>query len=142
VHLGDLVTALTYYQDAIGLSPGDAQTWRALALFSVENDVDVDGIGRDAALRAYALDSGNAQGLDILGRVLAATQQYDAAETFFKKALAAAPQAAAPAYHLAVLYLQTGKPELAKQYLLSAQSLDPNGAIGKQASTLLARYFP
>jgi tetratricopeptide (TPR) repeat protein len=142
VHLGDLVTALTYYQDAVSLSPGDAQTWRALALFSVENDVDVEGVGRDAALRAYALDSENAQGLDILGRALAATQQYDAAETFFKKALTAAPRDAAPAYHLAVLYLQTDKLDLAKQYLLSAQSLDPNGAIGGQASTLLARYFP
>ncbi|MGC1378590.1 MAG: tetratricopeptide repeat protein [Anaerolineales bacterium] len=142
VHLGDLVKALTYYQNAVSLSPGDAQTWRALAQFSVENDVDVDGIGRDAALRAYALDSENAQGLDILGRALLATQQYDAAETFFKKALAAAPKDAAPAYHLAVLYLQTDKLALAKQYLLSAQSLDPNGTVGGQASMLLKRYFP
>ena len=142
VHLGNLVTALTYYQTAVSLSPGDAQTWRALAQFSVENDVDVDGIGRDAALRAYALDSENAQGLDILGRALLATQQYDAAETFFKRALAAAPKDAAPAYHLAVLYLQIDELALAKQYLLSAQSLDPNGTVGGQASVLLKRYFP
>jgi tetratricopeptide (TPR) repeat protein len=142
VHLGNLVTALTYYQDAVSLSPQDARTWRALALFSVENDVDVDNVARRAALRAYALEPENAQGLDILGRALMATQQYDAAETFFKKSLAAAPQDAAPAYHLALLYLQTNQPTLAKQYLQSAQVLDPDGPIGRQAARVLARYFP
>jgi type IV pilus assembly protein PilF len=142
VHLGNLVTALTYYQNAVSLSPQDAQTWRALALFSVENDVDVDNVARDAALRAYALDPENAQGLDILGRALMATQQYDAAETFFKKALLVAPQDAAPVYHLALMYLQTNQPALAKQYLRSAQALDPDGPIGAQAARMLARYFP
>ncbi len=142
VRLGNLVTALTYYQNATLLAPTDAQTWRELALFSVENDVDVDGLARQAALRAYALDSENPQSLDVLGRALMATQQYDAAETFFKKALTAAPQDAAPAYHLALLYLQTDQPALARQYLLSAQALDPHGPMGEQAARVLERYFP
>jgi len=142
VHLGDLMTALAYYQNAVKLSPQDAQTWRALALFSIENHMDEDNVARNAALRAYALDPENAQSLDILGRALLESGQYDAAETFFKKALKTAPQDAAPAYHLALLYLQINQPDLAKKYLQSAQALDPNGLIGRQASGVLARYFP
>jgi tetratricopeptide (TPR) repeat protein len=142
VHLGNLMTALAYYQKATSLAPDNAQTWRALALFSLENGSDVDGIGRNAALRAYALDSENVQNLDILGRTLMATEQYDAAETFLVRAQAAAPQVAAPAYYLAFLYLETGKMDLAKKYFQLAQTLDPAGPIGGQATELLARYFP
>ena len=142
LHLGDLMTALAYYQNAVKLSPEDAQTWRALALFSIENHMDVDNVARNAALRAYALDPENAQGLDILGRALIESGQYDSAEVFFKKALESAPQDAAPAYHLALLYLQTDRPDLAKKYLQSAQALDPDGLVGEQASGVLARYFP
>ena len=80
--------------------------------------------------------------MDVLGRALTATEQYDAAEAFFKKALVAAPQDAAPAYHLALLYLQTNQPVLAKKYFLSAQALDPTGPLGEQAARVLARYFP
>lgn len=142
VHLGDLITALGYYQKATDLAPRDAQTWRALALFSVENASGVESTGRNAALRAYALQPENVQNLDVLGRTLMATQQYDAAETFFKKALSISPRAAAPAYHLAFLYLQTSKFDLAKQYFQMAQESDPNGPFGDQAAKVLARYFP
>lgn len=150
VHLGDLITALAYYQDAIRLAPNDSQAWRALAVFSIENSVDVEGLARDAALRAYALEPENARNLDVLGRALLVTEQYDAAETFFKKALAAiektepnaGEETAAIAYHLGLLYLRTNKPALAKEYLQSAQALDPDGPIGTQAASVLARYFP
>ena len=57
-------------------------------------------------------------------------------------AAAAAPEAASPAFHLALLYLQIDKPDLAKQYLQSAQALDPDGPIGAQAARVLERYFP
>lgn len=142
VHLGNLIQALDHYQSAVGLAPQDPQAWRALALFSVENDVDVEGTGRAAALQAYALEPGSPQNMDILGRTLLATEQWDAAEAIFKKAIAAAPTDAAPLFHLALLYLQSGKPDLAKQYLQSAQALDPGGPIGTQAAKVLARYFP
>lgn len=142
VHLGNLVQALADYQNATTLAPKDAQTWRALALFAVENEVDVEGVGRDAALQAYALEPQNPQNMDILGRALMATEQWDAAEAIFKKAMAAAPQDAAPVFHLGLLYLQTDRLDLAKQFLQSAQALDPSGPIGTQATNLLTRYFP
>jgi Flp pilus assembly protein TadD len=142
VQLGDLVKALAFYQSAVDLAPKDVQTWRALALFSVENDVDVDGTGRAAALRAYALEPKNPQNMDILGRALMATAQWDTAEAILKKAIAAAPDDAAPAFHLALLYLQTERSDLARQYLQSAQSLDPTGPTGALAAKILARYFP
>ena len=145
VQLGNLVTALDYYQDAVELAPNDSRTWRALALFSVENDVDLETIARDAALRAYALEPENAQNMDALGRALLATQQYDAAETFFKKAIEAAPglpSSAAPAYHLALLYMETNRRDLAEEYLRSARALDPDGPLGAQAARVLERYFP
>ena len=142
VQLGDLVKALAYYQAAVDLAPSDVQTWRALALFSVENNVDVDGTGREAALRAYALDPQDPQNMDILGRALSANAQWEAAEAILKKAIAADPQNAAPVLHLGLLYLQTNQPDLARQTLQSAQKLDPDGSIGAQAARVLARYFP
>ncbi len=142
VRLGDLVKAFAYYQAAVDLAPGDVRTWRALALFCVENDVDVEGTGRAAALQAYALEPENAQNMDILGRALMATAQWDAAEAIFKKAMAAAPNEAAPVFHLALLYMQTDRRALAKQYLQSALALDPRGPAGVQAAKVLARYFP
>jgi len=142
VQLGNLVEALDYYQNATRLDSKNPQTWRALALFSVENDVDIEGVGRAAALQAYALEPENSQNMDILGRALMETEQWDSAEIIFKKAIAAAPQDAAPLFHLALLYLQIGKPDLAKQYLQSAQALDPSGPGGTQAAKILARYFP
>lgn len=142
IRLGDLVKALAYYQKATDLAPTDAQTWRALALFTLENASDVDGIGRNAALRAYSLQPDNPQNMDILGRTLMATQEYDSAEAFFLKALDAAPQAAAPAYHLGVLYLCTNQLVLAEKYLHMARTFEPNGPSGTQAADLLARYFP
>jgi Flp pilus assembly protein TadD len=80
--------------------------------------------------------------MDILGLTLMATEEWDSAEAIFKKAMAVAPEDAAPVFHLALLYLQTNKPDLAKQYLQSAQALDPDGPIGTQAARVLARYFP
>ena len=142
IRLGDLVKALAYYQKATALAPTDPQTWRALALFTLENASDVDGIGRNAALRVYSLEPDNPQNMDLLGRTLMATQQYDSAETFFLKALNAAPQAAAPAYHLGVLYLRTNQLVLAEKYLHMARTFEPNGPSGRQAAELLARYFP
>jgi tetratricopeptide (TPR) repeat protein len=142
VQLGNLIKALEHYQNAVLLAPADPQAWRALALFSVENDVDIEGIGRAAALRAYALEPGSSQNMDILGRTLMATEEWDSAEAIFKKAIAAAPEDAAPVFHLALLYLQIDQRDLAKQYLQSAQLLDPHGPIGTQAAQVLARYFP
>ena len=141
-HLGDLVKALADYQAATSLAPADAQTWRALALFSVENNVDVDVTGRDAALQAYALAPADAQNMDALARTLMATAQWDAAESILKKAIAAAPNDAAPVFHLGLLYMQTDRRDLAKPCLLSARSLDPAGPIGSQAAKVLERYFP
>jgi Flp pilus assembly protein TadD len=80
--------------------------------------------------------------MDILGRTLMATEEWDSAEAIFKKAIAAAPEDAAPVFHLALLYLQIDQRDLAKQYLQSAQLLDPHGPIGTQAAQVLARYFP
>jgi protein O-GlcNAc transferase len=142
VHLGDLVKALADYQNAVDLSPRDPHTWLALSLFSVENNVDVETTGRDAALRAYALQPGNPQVLDTLARSLMATAQWDTAELFFKKAIAAAPNDPAPCFHLGLLYLQIDRPDLARKYLQSAHALDPSGPIGAQAANALARYLP
>ncbi len=142
VHMGNLVTALAYYQHAVAVEPRNVQAWRALALFSVENDDDVEDTGRNAALRAYSLEPDNVENIDVLGRALMMTSQYDAAEVLFKKALTLSPSAAAPAYHLGLLYLQTNQGILAKEYFHLAQKLDPTGTYGDQAGKILARYFP
>ncbi|RPH58050.1 MAG: tetratricopeptide repeat protein, partial [Chloroflexi bacterium] len=140
--LGNLVTALGYYQDATRLAPHESGAWRALALFCVENDSYLEDVGREAALQALALEPGSAQNMDVLGRVLLATGDPDSAEAMFQKAIAAAPGDPAPLFHLGLLYLQTGQSDRARQSLLSAQALDGDGPIGAQAKKVLERYFP
>jgi len=82
--------------------------------------------------------------MDMLGRAELGTGQWDAAEVMFKKALVAGtPNTAFIQHlHLGLLYLQMGREAQAKDEFQQTVKLDPQGPYGKQAKTLLDRYFP
>jgi len=139
---GDLVAALQYYENAVQLAPDDVSTWRALAEFSLRENVDPAGVGYPAAQQLAALDKGDWQVLDLQGQLKLATGDFAAAEDLLKQALAKAPRQAAPALHLGMLYLSTGNGASARAFLEQAASLDPEGPDGQQADRLLGQYFP
>lgn len=140
----DLPAALAAYLQAVNLAPQEAENWYALASFCVENNAYLEEDGLSAALRAFALDPKNPAYMDLLGRAQMGTGQAEAAEVMFKRALAAGTPETAfiQHFHLGLLYLQTGREAQAKDELQKTVKLDPQGPYGKQAKSLLDRYFP
>jgi tetratricopeptide (TPR) repeat protein len=139
---GDLVAALEHYQRAVSLSPNEATAWRALAEFSLRNNVDLAGVGLPAARRLVELAGNDWQSLDIAGQILFENGITPGAEALLKKALALDPTQAAPSLHLGLLYLQTGNLAAAYSYLNQAKTFDPGGNYGWHAQRLLEQYFP
>jgi tetratricopeptide (TPR) repeat protein len=139
---GDLVAALEHYQHAVELSPNSAIAWRALADFSLRNNVDPVGVGLPAARRLVELANTDWQSVDIAGQILLENGNAIGAEALLKKALELDPTQAAPSLHLGLLYLQTDNLSAAYSYLNQAKTFDPDGPYGWQANRLLKQYFP
>ena len=138
----DLVAALEHYQRAVALVPEQASAWRALAEFSLRDNVDLTGVGLPAARRLVELANDDWQSLDIAGQIILETGDLLGAEALLKKALELGPAQAAPALHLGLLYLQTGDRPAAFSQLNQAKLFDPDGPYGWQAKRLLEQYFP
>ena len=139
---GDLVSALAYYQNATVLSPNEAAFWRALAEFSLRNNLDLAGIGLPAARRLVELSNSDWRSDDIAGQILLETDNLVGAEMLLKKAIELDPTQAAPYLHLGLLYMQSGDRTAAFAYLKQAKAFDQDSPIGWQASRLLEKYFP
>ena len=139
---GDLVTALEYYQSATKLSPDEATFWRALAEFSLRNNLDLAGTGLPAARKLVELANKDWQADDIAGQILLDTNDPVGAEALLKKAVQLDPSQAAPYLHLGLLYMETGDRAAAFSNLNQTKILDPDGPNGWQDSRLLAQYFP
>ncbi|HBG74670.1 MAG: hypothetical protein A2X25_11605 [Chloroflexi bacterium GWB2_49_20] len=139
---GDLVNALDYYQNAVNFSPQDPISWRALALFCVQYDVNIANLGMEAALQGLKLDPENWQSQDIMGQVLMAIGDLASAELYFDKAIKIAPDQAEPNLHAGYLLLLKEQRDEAYDKLVTAYHLDPDGSVGWQAKRLLDQYFP
>ena len=139
---GDLVSALTAYQQATSLAPGDATTWAQLAAFCADNGVQVQTIGLPAALKAVSLAKDDAHTLDVLGWSYAQAGVFNTAEQMLLKAIQAEPGLALPHLHLAETYLRMGSYGSAQRQLSTTVDLDPNGPDGQLAEQLLHQYFP
>jgi tetratricopeptide (TPR) repeat protein len=138
----DLVEALDHYQRAVELAPRDASAWRALADFCLRDGVDLAGIGLPAVRKLVELESQDWQSLDIAGRILMDMDDLPGAKALLEKALELGHGQAAPALHLALLFLQTDDRQAAYPYLVQAKNSDPGGPYGWQAQRLLEQYFP
>ena len=140
--VGDLVAAYGYYFHAMELAPEDASTWRALAIFSVTNVVDVDVTGLPAARKLIGLAPDDWQSYDLAGQAEFLLEDFPAAEIYLKKAVQMNPTLSAPALHLGLVYMQMGDRTSAYSYLILAKTFDPEGSDGWQAGRLLGQYFP
>ena len=141
----DLTVALNANIQAVNLAPQEPSYWYNLAAFCVERNAYIQDYGLNAALRAYALQPNNVLYMDMLGRTQLALGMNDPAEVMLKKALDAAgspSQSGMIHFHLGLLYLQSGRNDLAKFEFEQTLALDPAGTYGSQAKKLLERYFP
>ncbi len=142
VKIGDLSSALTYYQQAVSIEPDNATYWRALAGFSIYYNVQPDEIGLAAARQAVALDPINPAGLDILGQYFLISKDLLSAERMFTRSLKSNPAFALAQYHLGLTYLEEGEKDAAYQALTLSASLADGQPLGEQARRILDQNFP
>ncbi len=139
---GNINLALAYYQSAADLLPTNAQAWRTLAIFCVQNNINISENGLFAAFKAYKLEPDNPDSLDVIGRVMDALGRYEAAEQYYLEAIKLNSKVAQYHYHLAILYLKKNQPEFAYSYLQTVLQLEPTGPLGDQARRVIERYWP
>ena len=139
---GDLQAALESYYQATEIDPTDATTWRLLAAFSAQYNMQVEDVGLPAARTAVELTGEDPLALDILGWTLALLERYDEAQDALEHALSLDPELAQGHLHLGIVSMQTDDWGTARDHLLQARDLDPNSPVGAQARQLLNQYFP
>ena len=139
---GDLIAALDYFKNAVTLAPNEPVYWRALVIFCIQYNVEVEDTGLPAALHLVSIAPDDWQSWDTLGQVSLAMGDIDEAEGFFLKAQELAPQEAAIHLHLGILFLQKNEPALAYDHLIQARNDDLQGVYSPQIERLLEQYFP
>jgi len=137
IGLGDLIRALQAYQLATTLVPEDAYYWRVLAQFCAQYNVNVKDVGVPAAQHAVVVGKDDPADLDLLGWLLLIAERYPEAEQQLLQAVALNPQSGSANFHLAMLYLQLGDRDNARNYLTRASDLG-----NLEAQTALTQYFP
>ena len=140
--LGDVVSALTAYQRAVELAPGEPMYWRLLAMFCAEKGVYVDEIGLPAAQQALALSPDDPQSLDVLGYSYFSSGRFSNAEQTLLSAIEHAPDYFPAHIHLAMNYLAQGNRAAAFNSLTFVRDSDPSGVYSEAATQLLDQYFP
>ncbi len=142
VEMGDLVSALPYYQQAVILEPRNPNYWRDLASFSLIYHVQVTGVGLPAARQAVVLDPENPIGLDLLGQYFLAVNDMLSAERMFLNAIIHDPQNAQAQFHLGLTYLEEGKNQPAYQALKLAANLAAGQPLEEQVERVIDQNFP
>ncbi len=139
---GNLIEALMYYQKAVDLSPQSPTSWRALAVFCVQYNVNIADIALHAALQAIKLEPENLRSQDVMGQVYMAKGDLVNASLYFDRSIEIAPDQPESYLHLGYLKLLQDQRDDAYNNLVNARRLDPDGSIGWQAQRLLDQYFP
>lgn len=140
--LGDLISALTAYQQATELESDNATYWRLLAVFCAENNVYIEEIGLPAIQEAFRLSPNDVTVLDGLGFVYFASGRYTNAENNFLAAIELDPDYFPAHLHLALNYLAQDKRNDAYNTLIYIRDTDASGLYRASAQDLLNRYFP
>jgi tetratricopeptide (TPR) repeat protein len=139
---GDLPAAQATYATAIQLSPQDPLFYRLLAEFALENQIQIRELALPAARQAITLNPNDASSLDVMAQVMFVLKDFRSAERFSLSALQA-DHAYAPAYlHLGMTYLYLREPDLARQWLNLAETINPDSWVASQAERMSDYYFP
>jgi tetratricopeptide (TPR) repeat protein len=142
--LGKYERALLYLRKAVELEPENAEYWRILGRFCVDNHLELRDIGLPAARQALLLAPANPNMLDLMGLVLLQLEDEHGAERFLQRALQMDPAHAAAHLHLGQLYLNRASHPEAIRHLKRAKdaSGDSSPEVPIIAARLLARYYP
>lgn len=135
--MGELEKAYQLLKDATILSPEDYTTWKALSVFCITHNYDVETTGLTAARMALSLNPSSSVLADLLGTGLMITGDYDSAERFFLMALKLDPNQSAILIHLGQLGILQKNYPMARVYLQQAVDFAPENRLRDLAIRLM-----
>ncbi len=135
--MGDFTAAIKHYQNAVKINLMDWTPWRAMAVFSITYNYDLEAIGVPTARQALALNEGSPALMDLLGTALLLSGKLDEAETWFLQADRIDPDQSAILIHLGQLYLAKGETDTAAKYLEQAKQMAKDRRLSEMAEKLL-----
>jgi tetratricopeptide (TPR) repeat protein len=140
--LGQVNEALAEFQLAVGMDPENVDTWKALASFCIQHNLELRTIGLEAAREALALEPEGAETLDLMGWTFFLLDDSTSAERFLHRALEENENYVNAYLHLGQLYLKAQQNSLAYQNLKRASQLaDDMSETKLLAQRLLEQYF-
>jgi Flp pilus assembly protein TadD len=134
---GDLERALSHYHTAIEKDRQNWTSWRALAVFCVKHNYQVETVGIPAVREALVLNPSSPALLDLMGTAYMMVNELDRAERFFIEAEANDPGQAAILIHLGQLYLVKNEKEKALDYFRQAAQFAQEDRLREMANRLL-----
>jgi len=135
--MGELEDALKHYQMAIQMDESNWVAWKALAVFSISRNYEVNTIGLNAARKALLLYPNSPALLDLMGTGLMLLGDLDSAERYFLQADALDPDQAAILIHLGQVHIYSGEREIAFGYLRRAAEVAEESRLRDMANRLL-----
>jgi tetratricopeptide (TPR) repeat protein len=139
---GDLIAAMTAFQQAVSIEPQNAQLWRNLAVFSAAYGFDFAAYSQPAIDRALSLAPKDARVLDAAGWIYLTNSDLKSAERFLQQAVAEDGGFAAAKLHLAQVYLAQNRFSIALPLLKEAAGQASDAGTALQAQRLLDQNFP
>jgi len=142
IEMDAVAEAFPHLKTAVLLEPQNIQFWKALSDFCAATGIHLRDEGLPAARKVMLLAPDNPDSFDTMGRSLAALGDFENAIRYYQAAISRNPAHANAHLHLAQVYLNLGKSQLALEHLSLAQSYaiqDPDTM--QTATRLMERYF-
>lgn len=139
---GQIPEAKDAYLRAVALAPQNPLFWGLLADFAIDQEIEVESLGLDAARVGLRLSPTDPLMHDRIASSYFMLGNLRLAERFLSQALMLAPGNPVLQYHLGLLRHAQGDQERAVAALEMAISLDPSGSVAELARRSLARILP
>ncbi|MBI3242379.1 MAG: tetratricopeptide repeat protein [Chloroflexi bacterium] len=131
--LNNLQEAESWYIQAVNVASEDANFWVLLSQFYLDHEIRIEDAALATAQKAYELAPNLAEANDALGYAYYLNGSFKFAEEFLLKAQSLDGRSARINFHLGLMYLDTNRPDEARQALNAAASLDAGGPIAEAA---------
>ena len=141
--LGQANEAISQFQKIIELDRNDIHSWLSFAEFSIQNEIQVENIGIEAARKALLLDKNNAKANALLGRAYTLLGDGVLSRRLLENALALDENEAMTHYYLGLHFLTLDlNPELARSYFEKTIALGEKQFWALQASEITNQFAP
>ena len=141
--IGQTNDAIAQFQNIVELDRNDIFSWLTLAEFSIQNEIQVEIIGIEAARKALLIDKNNIKANALLGRAYTLLGDRVLSRRFLQKAVELNGNDAMTHYYLALHFLSLEQnSEKAMAYLEKTIELGKNQIWALQASEILKQFTP